>query len=217
MTMNPMEVGTSLMQVGSMLAGAAKPQAVPIPPGRAKEPTPGDKALGDALCGKLRELAALPPTTRSLMQLEQTARLSREILVAAIDPYAFRGRDNRGINDYAMPNPGFAGAIGYDLPLPSSELGSPLAPSSYAENFGAAVVRELGASKGATEDTPKNGKPTVLELMAAVNFAREKGMNDLAAKLEDGIMKLMQGGSVEVVVDESAKEVAPETPKETEL
>ena len=125
-----------------------------------------DAALGDALCGKLRELAAAPPTPRSLMQLEQTARLAREILVAATDPFALRS---------AWP-PGVFGTIatpiqtsGLDLPLPSS---STLAPSSYLENFGADALRQLV------------GKQSMAEKVAAIALAREKGLHELADKLE---------------------------------
>jgi hypothetical protein len=196
--MSMAQIGNSLMEVGSALSGGATPpHPMPIPPAQKKPATLGDKALGDALCGKLRELAALPPTTRSLMQLEQTARLAREILVAAIDPYAFKGHGNMlgmGYNGNIVAS-GFAGAPGYDLPLPSSEFGT-IAPSSHAENFGAAVVRELGAKSGESKD---DGRMSALELVAAIALAREKGLHDVAAQLEKGLATVMAGGKLEVV------------------
>jgi hypothetical protein len=155
--------------------------------------TPADTTLGNALCGKLRELAALPPTVRSLMQLEHTARLSRELLVAAVDPYALK---KRSLNIGAMQSE-FIGAPGYDMPLPGGGLGFDgeggsvlaMAPSSFSENFGASVLRELGAAKGeATTD-----KTSVLELVAAIGLAREKGLHELADKLEATLMKSAGG------------------------
>lgn len=149
-----------------------------------KLPTEADTDLGKALCGKLRELAALPPTVRSLVQLEHTARLAREILVSAIDPHALKGNRLQSMGmqygGIAM-NPNMA-IGGYDGPLP----GGALAPSSYSENFGAAVLRELGATKGETAETK------VLDIVAAIAFCREKGgedMHKLADELTHTLMK----------------------------
>lgn len=143
------------------------------------KPTEADNALGDALLGKLRELAALRPTVRSLLQLEHTARLAREILVAAIDPYAVKRNKFQGVGAMQVGN---IGEFDGDLPFTGPEPIVPLASSSFPENFGAAVLRELGAAKGDTAET------RALDLVAAISFCREKDMNDLAAKLEDTLL-----------------------------
>lgn len=147
-----------------------------------KAPTEADMALGSALCNKLRELSALSPTVRSLLQLEQTARLAREILVASIDPSALKGQGHNLLQVGNVAQYGMAQGLGYDGPLP----GGVLAPSSYSENFGAEVLRQLGAAKGETTETK------VLDMVAAISFCREKGgkeMNDLADRLEGTLMK----------------------------
>ena len=170
--------------------------------------TPADATLGNALCGKLRELAALPPTVRSLMQLEHTARLSRELLVAAVDPYALK---KRSLNIGAMQSE-FIGAPGYDMPLPGEGLGLTDgvggmieqvggAFSSYNENFGAAVLRELGAAKGNGADS--SNQNSMLETIAAISLAREKGLHELADKLEATLMKSVASKTIEASSESS--------------
>lgn len=154
------------------------------------KPTDADNALGDALLGKLRELAALRPTVRSLMQLEHTARLAREILVAAVDPFALKRNKFAQIQSgMQLGNVGNVGGLDGDmLPYSGGDIESagyingPVG-SSYAENFGANVIRELAATKGETAET------RALDLVAAISFCREKGMNDLAGKLEDTLLE----------------------------
>ena len=157
--------------------------------------TPEDQALGDALCAKLRQLAAVsPPTPRSLLQVEQTARMAREILVAITDPFAMR----KPPHHLPMPmqvSPGYMGAIGpnvgsmvggFDEPLPYTS-GEPQG-SSYQENFGAEALRLIaeGDGKGEGEKPAQNW---TLETVAAIKMARDNGMHELADKLEGQLLE----------------------------
>lgn len=158
--------------------------------------TPEDNALGEALRAKMRQILERPATVRSLMELEQTSRLAREILIAGMDASSLV---HRGHMHGGMAMQASNGGTPYDMALPMGAM-LPSLPigSSYAENFGAQVLRELGVANGS-----KDGRRSAADLVAAVAEARDRGLHDLAAKLE---AELLGEGTVDVV---AAKDAAP--------
>lgn len=159
--------------------------------------------LIQALRVKLMEIVETPLTARSLFELERAARLGREILLLGSGPAAVRqsGPLSTGLYDVATPYGGFGiggysmysnglNLVGSDPPSPSESIvggvstpSNTLAPSSKPENFGAVILRELLALKGAASDHA----PSPAETVTAIALARDKGLTDIAEKLETSL------------------------------
>lgn len=155
-------------------------------------PTPQEPKLDIALKEKFRAILEKPLTPRSLLEFEKTARSARELLAVGMDPQAVRNA-YYGLSPVASILP-YEGSMVNPIPLQSSsnEL-VPDAPimSTRSENFGAQIVRELLGmlgNLGKKEPPPKSS----FELITAISLAREKGMDDLAKKLEAELLDSLQ-------------------------
>lgn len=165
-----------------------------------------EETLKGALAAKLQVILSQPLGSRSLMELEKTARLARELLVVGKDPRALV-RGPRALGELIMAD-GAGGATaglvdtggeesegyypGYNYPLAGP---SPLLTNTYGgasspknETFGATVIRELISSvkalgKGALHTVPAPA-PSAFELISAIGLARDRGLTDIAEKLE---------------------------------
>lgn len=139
----------------------------PSPPG---PPNP----LRDALHAQLRQLLAGDVLTpRLLQELEQTARLARQILAVGADPLA------------NFPRP-----LGVEDSIPFSAL---QALPQTSETFAATVIRE--AVSAYTDFQKQRKAPRLPELTEALATAKAEGMTELAAQLEAEIAKLLGRGS----------------------
>jgi len=127
-----------------------------------------DKAVSEALRIKITALVALPMTSRTLLMLEQTARIARELICV--------GKDAKSLD---RKTPYYGG--NYSM-LESDYPGEPLAPSSKAETFGAQLVREFVAAKNTAPPM------TPMEMIGAIALAKEKGLTEIALKLEEKLL-----------------------------
>jgi len=139
----------------------SRPAPVALDP---NAPLPVDVDLHAALQAKLVMLASRPITPRSLLELEQMTRTTREMLAVGQDPRAMQKH-----------GPNLGGDAIYT---------GVLAPSSGAENFGATVVRELMALMGAAKKSqpPEDSPETIIDTIAR---ARLKGLHDVADMLTE--------------------------------
>lgn len=118
---------------------------------------PKNPELVAALQHRLLALLQKPPTVRSLFAIEQTAQLGRELLAVGADPECYRGSSD-GL----------------------SVMGS------SAENFGTQVLREImplvkSLRKPEATTAPERSDE---DLIYAIALAREKGLGDVAGRLE---------------------------------
>lgn len=93
----------------------SKPTPPPIPE--------VERQMRESLQGKLRDIVSRPLSPRMLVELEKTARLARELLVVGKDPRALRDRYTKWASEdnyttWEAQEAAFAGAPGYDAPLP---------------------------------------------------------------------------------------------------
>jgi hypothetical protein len=132
--------------------------------------TEEDQAVTAALRAKLTAIVALPLTSRSLLMLEQTSRLARELICV--------GKDAKSLN---RKMPYYNG--GYSLAEEEMNYpGEPLAPAPKAETFGAQLVREMVAMKNSAPPM------TTMEMIGAIALAKEKGLIDIATRLEEKLL-----------------------------
>lgn len=151
--------------------------------------TEAERALRDALQGRLREIIAQPLTSRTLVELEQTARHARALLIVS-------RRLENGFGAQMLGGGGFeTGEIMGD----TTNYLEALAPSAPAETFGSAAIREIVGALGKLGDK----KETSVDLVAAVAVAREKGLTDLANKLEERLLKVAEEEAKLPIVPES--------------
>lgn len=167
---------------------------------RVDKSTKKNEQLAEALRQKLREIIDQPISFRSLLELEETARLGRELLIVGKDPEALRGKRLRSGNVSYVSSNSLA-AVSMD----GDDDGS-LAYSSPAETFGATVIREIVGVASALMGS--RNEPTPLEIVTAAALAQEKGMTELAQKLT---AKLVGGQAVSAltVVPEKAPQDNP--------
>jgi hypothetical protein len=127
-----------------------------------------DKALAESLRVKLTALVSQPMTSRTLLMLEQTARIARELICI--------GKDAKSLN---RKTPYYAGS--YPM-LDEIDSGEPLAPAPKAETFGATLIREFVAAKNTAPPM------TPMEMIGAIALAKEKGLTEIAVKLEEKLL-----------------------------
>lgn len=139
---------------------------------------PGVPDLNEALRARLLAILEPPLTARSLLDLESATRTMRQLLAVSQDPRALHLHENSDPVIGGFPVSNMAG------PYMSTYGGnSTLAPSPMAENFGATILRELGALLGgrrkASEEVDE-GTP----ILNAIASAKRLGLDDVVAKLE---------------------------------
>ena len=126
----------------------------------------------------LQALIAKPVTARSLLEIEKTARLAREMLAVVADPRSLRPR--------RVP---YFGGNSLDYEFQDDESGGlVMAPSAInsAETFGAQAIRELiPALTGANKKPPP---PPIEEMLLAIATAKEQGLDEIAAELRASLL-----------------------------
>jgi len=139
--------------------------------------------LKAALQVQLRRILDQPITARTLRELEETAHLSRQMLIVAGDPGARRRRRRQRLGlamgddyeDYGMDEPEMDGGV--------------IGP----ENFGAAAIREIVAAQK---------QPSLTREVEALAAAKEAGLTKVAERLEKNIMeRLDESTPVQVKLD----------------
>lgn len=130
------------------------------------EEAPEVESLKAAFKAQLSALIEKPLTARSLLSLEQTARLAREVLAI--------GKDSRAIS--RQQPMGYMDDSAYGVPVSPLSPGELIqGPNPYrAETFGATMMRELIA---AAQEFRKP-KPTALELVIAIDEAHKRNMTE---------------------------------------
>lgn len=183
-----------------MKTSVKKKNAIPTSATSAKE-TPPDPLL-QALQDKLRTLTDRPLTSRSLLEIEKTAQIGRTLLFLSSAPNAVQqsmplatpfayGGGITGWNPATFLNSiGAVGAQNFaqdDQSTAESAAAAggsapviPLAPSPRPENFGATIMRELMSTLGAMNTKKRDAA----EIVTAIALARDKGLTDVADKLE---------------------------------
>jgi hypothetical protein len=151
-----------------------------------------DATLNAAVQAKLVSLAAKPITPRSLLELEQMTRITRQLIAVGMDPMTMRHtHHNMFPPDPYAPAPYAPSSVGI---IPSFGPGSEgtLAPSPPAENWGATIVRELMTLLGNKKtETPITAPPTELDkLIDSIAYAREKGLKDVEDTLLKQLVKM---------------------------
>jgi len=139
------------------------------------------EALIRALQDQLKAIVEKPLTAKTLKELEQTALLSRQMLIVAGAPGAMKNQRRRGI--------GLGMADDFDI---VGEDGMDDGVSMGAENFGAAAIRELVAQKN---------KPSLVRQVEALATAKDAGFTKIAEKLERDILEEIEPAKVELGVD----------------
>lgn len=153
-----------------------------IEPHEQASPSPLDTALAEALRAKMRAILDRDEFNAAMLgELEKTARLARELLIVGRDPKA-------------LPRVGGLSTLlnGGDY---MSDSGSAMAASSPAETFGATLIREfvpaitaLVAPKPEREPSP----PTLFDMVTAAAYAKEKGLEEMAATLDQQLAERFQ-------------------------
>lgn len=143
-------------------------------------PSPEQESpLMEALRKQLQTIVEKPLTPRTLVELEQTARLSRELLIVGKMPEARRT--------------GYPGASAMLTPMylgdtATYEAQNPLGPyvtSPQSETFGVSVVRELVTKLPELMKAKEAGpRETAASLIDAITAAREAKMDDVVEKLK---------------------------------
>lgn len=119
-----------------------------------------------ALGAQILAIASRPVTARTLLELEQTARLARELLVVGKNPQALKPRYGGFMDPMSQYEPG-------DYTMPAF--------SPPTETFGAQLIREvvplLGSLVKPKEESPPPAPITVhqsplTDLMSAIELAK---------------------------------------------
>jgi len=139
------------------------------------------EALIRALQDQLKAIVEKPLTAKTLKELEQTALLSRQMLIVSGAPGAMKNQRRRGIGLGMADDFDIVGGDGMD---DGSFMG--------AENFGAAAIRELVAQKN---------KPSLVRQVEALATAKDAGFTKIAEKLERDILEEIEPAKVELGVD----------------
>jgi len=140
-------------------------------------------ALMEALRAQLRTILDKPLTPRSLLEMEQTARLSRELLIVGKMPEAKRT--------------GYPGSIMSPMFLGDTasyeSSAAPYVSSPQSETFGVSMIRELVAK------LPELMKPkevvyreSAASLIDAITAARDAKMDDVVQKLKAKLDALLE-------------------------
>lgn len=147
--------------------------------------------LMEALRKQLQSILEKPLTPRTLLELEQTARLSRDLLVVGKVPEA-RGATGLGL----MASPGVFST--YGLGYGAGMGDGPYTSSPQSETFGATMVRELVAALPALMK-PKEVvyRESAASLIDAITAAREAKMDDVVEKLKAKLDQLLAEPSSE--------------------
>jgi hypothetical protein len=147
------------------------------------EPPPEDIPSGappleNALQAQLQAIAARPISARTLLELEKTARLGRELLAVAQDPKSVRR--HRRLTDEDDD-----GDDGDDEGVASLVL-NPYNPGNKAETFGATIVREAMASLSSLTSVfaPRAPEPSLTEIVTAIALAKRQGLTAVVTVLE---------------------------------
>lgn len=126
--------------------------------------------LAIAVKAELLELADTDPFGPSeLVQIEQLATHAQHVLSAALGLPTNAGPQNRGNRRIMGGNISYGGSYGMN----------PMPMSSSPETFGAKMSREMIAA------TAKKEAPDPEKLVLAIASARQNGLDDVAAKLEE--------------------------------
>jgi hypothetical protein len=147
-------------------------------------PPPPDPAFVEALKTRLQTILDRPVTPRSLLELEQTSRLSREMLVVGRAPEALRRPGFGG--GYVMPNT--VDMIDFGEDSLGDTNGVTMKPNERPETFAATLAREVMALRGAVD-----GSMAPARIVEAIVVARQQGAHDLAEQL----MKQLPGGEAQ--------------------
>ena len=170
-------------------------------PASAAKPPP----MVDAIQAKLIAIASEPVTPASLMRLEQTARLSRELLVVDKQPEALRRRNK-------ISNISYGSNPGYDAPIYDDNSVSMITPSDSAETFGATIIREaIPALTAMMAPKPLPEWPMdPVRAIEAIQKAKKAGLHDVAAQLKEKLMGRPMG--TPVVLSAKAEPIKPSLP-----
>jgi len=137
-----------------------------------------DPELESALRARLMRLIKKPLTARSLSELEQVTKITRQLLVAGASPAALSAGCDYAPYLGQVPGPG--GSLPVDSLYSAGPMMSGPAHSPPAETWAATLMRELiaglGGLKGKEEEDP-------LKIIAAISFAKERGLEEVADKL----------------------------------
>jgi hypothetical protein len=145
------------------------------------EENPDRAQIFEALRSQLRRLVdAMDVGPRALTQIEQTARLGRELLAV--------GKDPNSIGAIMMASQGYNTMQGAET-IGIGDGYAATATSAPAETFGTSLIRELvgaiGTIMAPRDPSPPTAYPPMLsELVLAIDVARAKGMTELVEKLE---------------------------------
>jgi hypothetical protein len=116
-----------------------------------------------------------PVTLAMLLEIEQTARLGRELL--ALGPSAMETRD---------PS---CGPVVTGAPV-SYGPGYTNLPFQNSETFGATSIRELMASIKSLRGDDKTDKTDPVKLVEAIAVAKERGLDTVATALERRLLEM---------------------------
>lgn len=137
--------------------------------------------IAAALTAKLTALLRGPLTPRTLLEMEKTARLGRELLVVGKNPEALSKKPGLGVISY-VGNPMYESALDSD---------GTLTPAPPMETFGANALREIMAALPALMPKPAAPiPPSMTELIMGIAYAKKQGLDELAKQLEDKLMDL---------------------------
>lgn len=143
--------------------------------------------LAESLRVKLRTLVDHKPLTpRVLLEMEQTARLARELLAVGKNPEAKPKRSNGLPSFLGSYNTGVGsgGADPYD-----TDDGGVTTSAPPIETFGATAMRELVAAIPALMPKPPAPEaPSLTSQVMAIAYARDKGLHELADQLENKML-----------------------------
>lgn len=186
--------------------GPMVPRQAQRPPAamRMREKRKAPDGLRDALLTQLKSILDKPLNPKSLLELEQTARLAHQLLIVSGDPRAMPQR-RRGGYPGPMPygvDPLMGDVIGADdmddegfgIP-PVGALDAVMAGAPGAENFGAAAIREMMSEAKA---------PRIDDLMRSLQIAEKNDMRDIADKLRKQVEAQLGMGQ-----DEDVQPVEP--------
>jgi hypothetical protein len=131
---------------------------------------PEERALQEAIRAKLSVLLQAPLTPRSLLQIEATARLGRELVAVGLDAEA-------------LASTPFGNGGGYYLE--DTDQGN-----TRAETFAATLLREFVALNKPRE--------TSSDIVAAIAEAKKQGLDDVAARLQEKLDLPLAADAVDV-------------------
>lgn len=147
--------------------------------------TPELHAVEESLQTLLQSMLSGPFTQRTLLRLEKTSRLARELLVACRDPRARRSARSMGSS---------IGGEEYDGPMAYPAMAPELLPlpgGMGAETLGVTIMRELITSAREWN----RPKATVTDLITGISVARASGLPEVVAHLERELRAMVGSGA----------------------